>query len=197
MSLYVSLLIGGLGFCIGIIGPRLPNLFMTRTKGFNTHFPPHPEPIPLTPHLTQRIIHMKKYYHAGLLLAALIFGFGYVSLKYGSGPFGFGMWIGAGWFGLSRLQQLFLGDRGPWGGQLAEEIQVVKNSIEKTPCCETPQMSWHLKDIRCDRCHVVAKNILRPDLGRKQSDGFFRGAIRLLLTDGYPILRLSGLEEEE
>jgi hypothetical protein len=197
MSLVVELTLGVFGFFIGIIGPRLPTVLMTRTKGFNKHFPPHPDPIPLSPYLTQRILHLRKFFHGSLLLASVILLFGYFSLRWGSGPFGFGLWIGAGWFMLSRLQLLALGDKGPWTMDIAEELQLMKNSIESNPCCSFPAISWHLQCVKCDACGNVLKRIGRPDLGRKRSDGFLLGNLRLLLTDGYPMVQLTGEFEEE
>lgn len=197
MSLATELILGFIGFFIGIIAPRLPTIFMTRTKGFNTHFPPHPDPVPLSPYLTQRILHLRKFFHGSLILAAVILLFGYLSLRWGSGPFGFGLWIGAGWFILSRLQMLALGDHGPWTMDIAQELQLISNSIESNPCCSFPTISWHLQSIKCDACGKVLKRMERPDLGRKRADGFFVGTLRLLLTDGYPMVRLTGDLEEE
>lgn len=36
-----------------------------------------------------------------------------------------------------------------------------------------------------------------PDLGRKRSDGFFVGLLRLMISDGYPIARMLDNDEEE
>ena len=35
----------------------------------------------------------------------------------------------------------------------------------------------------------------RPDLGRKRIDGFFTGGLRLLLSDGYPMVSLDNDDE--
>ena len=42
------------GFLLGHLMPRVPFMILSRTSGFNTKFPPHPDPIPLSPRLTQR-----------------------------------------------------------------------------------------------------------------------------------------------
>ena len=59
MSLAGTLGLFAMGAGIGHIGPRLPTLWMTRAAGFNRRFPPHPEPIPLSPYLTQRVLHKR------------------------------------------------------------------------------------------------------------------------------------------
>ena len=197
MSIAAQVTIAGIGFMIGTIGPRLPTLFVTRTKGFNKHFPPHPEPIPLSPFLTQRILHLRKFYHGGIALAGIILLFGYLSLRWGSGPFGFGLWIGAGWFTLSRLQLLALGDKGPWHLGLANDLQMIRNSIEANPCCQYSTPSWHLTSVKCDSCGTILQKMQRPDLGRKRSDGFFVGLLRLMISDSYPIARMLDNDEEE
>ena len=56
MSLAGTLGLFAMGAGIGHIGPRLPTLWMTRAAGFNRRFPPHPEPVPLSPYLTQRVL---------------------------------------------------------------------------------------------------------------------------------------------
>ena len=50
------------GALIGHVGPRLPTLLLTRGRGFNVHFSEHPEPVALSPHLTQRILHLRAFY---------------------------------------------------------------------------------------------------------------------------------------
>ncbi len=49
MGLTATVLLMALGAFIGHVGPRLPVLIMTRSKGFNLRFEPHPEPMALTP----------------------------------------------------------------------------------------------------------------------------------------------------
>ena len=75
-----------LGASIGHVGPRLPTLWMTRAKGFNGRFPPHPQPVPLSPYLTQRILHMRAFYWLSFVLAALVLAFGAASLRWGQHP---------------------------------------------------------------------------------------------------------------
>jgi len=104
VSMIGSIVMFSIGGVIGHIGPRLPTLYMTRAKGFNVHFPPHPHPIPLSPYLTQRVLHMRSFYWSSMVLAIITLIFGAVSLKWGSAPFGFGLWVATSWMVLSRLQ---------------------------------------------------------------------------------------------
>ena len=42
-----SILLFLFGSLIGHVLPRFPVLLLSRGRGFNLHFPPHPEPMPL------------------------------------------------------------------------------------------------------------------------------------------------------
>ena len=97
------------GALIGHVGPRLPTLLLTRGRGFNVHFSEHPEPVALSPHLTQRILHLRAFYWLSFVLAAVVLAFGAVSLRWGSATFGFGLWLSSSWLILSRLQQVLAG----------------------------------------------------------------------------------------
>lgn len=176
-----------LGASIGHAGPRLPTLWMTRAKGFNTRFPPHPHPVPLSPYLTQRVLHMRVFYWLSFVLGALVLAFGAASLKWGSAPFGFGLWVASSWMMLSRLQARLAGRPAPWSQALAVELQTVMNQSRLQRCCSTPTPAWEVQCIACSTCGAVLSRTARPDLGRPRSDGRIGGMLRLLITDGYPI----------
>ena len=59
------------GFLLGHLMPRVPFMVLCRTSGFNKGFPPHPEPIPLTPRLTQRVLHMRWFHRLGTYTTVL------------------------------------------------------------------------------------------------------------------------------
>ena len=82
-----------LGIIIAIVLPRFPVLLMSRTKGFNTKFPPHPEAIPLSPYLTQRVLHMRMFYWMSLVVVILPLGLGIASIRWGNAAFGYGLWV--------------------------------------------------------------------------------------------------------
>lgn len=187
MSLVTSLGLFLMGAGIGHVGPRLPTLWMTRAGGFNRRFPPHPEPVHLSPHLTQRILHMRVFYWLSFAIAALILAFGGASLRWGSAEFGFGLWVASTWMVLSRTQSLFAGRPAPWTKDLAVELQTVVNRSTVSPCCEAPRPVWGLRSIDCPNCGTVLSRSARPDLGRPRSDGWIAGTLRLLMTDGYPM----------
>mgnify|MGYP006227796125 FL=1 len=187
MSLAGTLGLFAMGAGIGHIGPRLPTLWMTRAAGFNRRFPPHPEPVPLSPYLTQRVLHMRVFYWLSFVLAALVLVFGAASLRWGSAVFGFGLWVASTWTVLSRIQSLLAGRPAPWSKELAVHLQTVVNQSTLVPCCDEPFPVWGMRSIDCSECGTVLSRTARPDLGRTRSDGWMAGTLRLLMTDGYPM----------
>ena len=188
MSLLSSSLYFFAGFSIAFIFPRISGLFVTRGKGFNLNFPPHPEPIPLSPHLTQRVLHMRMFYWLGLIVSLIPFGFGILSVKWGNVPFGFGLWLSSGWFIISRLQTFIGGPKPPWTLDMAQRLQIISNQRESNSrCCQFSSPEWLLSGIYCSVCKKKLDDMSRPDLGRKRSDGFFMGILRLIASDGNPI----------
>ncbi len=187
MSLAGTLGLFAMGAGIGHIGPRLPTLWMTRAAGFNRRFPPHPEPVPLSPYLTQRVLHMRVFYWLSFVLAALVLVFGAASLRWGSAMFGFGLWVASTWTVLSRVQSLLAGRPAPWSKELAVHLQTVVNQSTLVPCCDEPFPVWGMRSIDCSECGTVLSRTARPDLGRTRSDGWMAGTLRLLMTDGYPM----------
>ena len=188
MGLATSFLLFGVGAGIGHVGPRLPTLFMTRGKGFNLRFSPHPHPVQLTPHLTQRVLHLRTFYWLSFVLGGMVIAFGAASLRWGSAPFGFGLWIAASWMMLSRLQNALAGRPAPWSHAMAVELQTIMNrSRTDEGCCATADPAWEIQCVRCQSRQAVLSRMARPDLGRPRSDGRIRGTVRMLLTDGYPM----------
>lgn len=188
MSLLSSSLYFISGFIIAFLFPRLPGILVTRGKGFNLNFPPHPEPIPLSPHLTQRVLHMRMFYWLGLIASFIPLLFGFLSVKWGNVPFGFGLWLSSGWFILSRLQIFIGGPEPPWTLDMAQRLQIISNKTKSdSKCCESISPEWLLSGIYCSVCKKKLDDMPRPDLGRKRSDGFFMGAIRLIASDGNPM----------
>jgi len=176
------------GCAIGHVGPRLPTLFMTRAKGFNVRFPAHPEPVELTPYLTQRILHLRTFYWLSFVLAGVVLLFGAASLRWGSAPFGFGLWVASSWTVLSRLQHQLAGRPAPWSHGMAVELQrIMDRPRHHEGCCQHPSPLWMSAGIRCATCEAVLSTLARPDLGRPRSDGRIRGTVRLLITDGHPM----------
>ena len=177
------------GFIISFLFPRLPIILVTRGKGFNTSFPEHPDPIPLSPKLTQRVLHMRMIYWMGFVVATIPLLFGLASIKWGNAAFGFGLWISSGWYILSRLQTFVGGQQPPWTLGMAQRLQVVMDDAKSgAKCCDNPLPQWDIMAVSCTTCSTVLDAMPRPDLGRKRLDGFFLGTTRLLLSDGYPII---------
>ena len=190
-----------LGIIIAIVLPRFPVLLMSRTKGFNTKFPPHPEAIPLSPYLTQRVLHMRMFYWMSLVVVILPLGLGIASIRWGNAAFGYGLWVSSGWFVLNRLQYFVGGRPPPWTNEMAVKLQILSDDAEKSNlCCNWTSPYWGITGVYCANCNKVLSNMPRPDLGRKRSDRWPLGFFRLLLSDGYPIMSFTDqldLREEE
>ncbi|MDP6869305.1 MAG: hypothetical protein QGI21_00840 [Candidatus Poseidoniaceae archaeon] len=188
-----------LGAIIGHFMIRIPTLFFPRMYTWNDQFPPHPDPIPLNPYLTQRVLHMRKFYWMSIVFAIVPLFFGYNSVKYGASDLGFGLWIAAGWTVLSRITALVSGEDAPWTMNMAMEIQNVINKCDSSEsCCNHPRPMWEVTSVRCLTCFAVLLNTPRPDLGRPRKDGRIKGLIRLLITDGKPLVAGNiELKEEE
>jgi hypothetical protein len=174
---------------------RIPFLTFPRVKSWNEQFPPHPEPVYVDAHLVQRVLHMRVFYWLALVFAIIPLTFGWVSLAHGSAPFGFGLWTVSGWLVLSRVTGFFAGEEAPCTKQMAMRLQQVRNvSDSDDSCCAFSQPMWEVTCVRCKACGKVLLNEPRPDLGRPRSDGWIMGFVRLVLTDGKPIM--AGDEEE-
>ncbi|MBT5594052.1 MAG: hypothetical protein HOB47_01540 [Euryarchaeota archaeon] len=196
MSLLAGIGYFFLGSCIGHGLPRFPFLLMSRTNGFNTNFPRHPEAIPLSPHLTQRVLHMRMFYWMGMAAVFLPLSLGLVSVRWGNAAFGFGLWIAGGWYLLNRLQSLIGGQTPPWTKQMALELQILSNLAEQPGgCCNWTSPYWQVTGIVCVNCNSKLSNMPRPDLGRKRSERKPLGFLRLIISDGYPMLSVPDEEE--
>tara|TARA_B100001287_G_scaffold41415_1_gene30495 strand:- start:2712 stop:3323 length:612 start_codon:yes stop_codon:yes gene_type:complete len=194
MSLFGPVMYFTLGFIIAFLFPRLPIILITRGRGFNTAFPEHPEPIPLSPKLTQRVLHMRMIYWMGFVVATIPLMFGLASIKWGNTAFGFGLWLSSGWFMLSRLQTFVGGPDPPWTLETAQRLQIVMDKTKSdSRCCNYPKPEWRILTISCSNCGKLLDELPRPDLGRKRMDGVFAGGFRLLLTDGHPTI----IEDDE
>lgn len=194
MSLFAPVTYFTLGFIIAFLFPRLPIILITRGRGFNTAFPEHPEPVPLSPKLTQRVLHMRMIYWMGFVVATIPLMFGLASIKWGNTAFGFGLWLSSGWFMLSRLQTFVGGPDPPWTLEIAQRLQIVMDKAKSdSGCCNYPKPEWRILTISCSTCGKLLDELPRPDLGRKRIDGVFAGGLRLLLTDGHPTI----IEDEE
>ena len=189
MSLFAPVTYFTLGFIIAFLFPRLPIIMITRGRGFNTAFPQHPDPIPLSPKLTQRVLHMRMIYWMGFVVATIPLIFGLASIKWGNTAFGFGLWLSSGWFMLSRLQTFVGGPDPPWTLEIAQRLQIVMDKAKSdSSCCNYPKPEWRILTISCSTCGKLLEELPRPDLGRKRIDGVFAGGLRLLLTDGHPTI---------
>tara|TARA_B100000886_G_scaffold79729_1_gene51740 strand:+ start:177 stop:752 length:576 start_codon:yes stop_codon:yes gene_type:complete len=178
-----------LGAIMGYLITRVPFLIFPRFKSWNQQFPPHPEPVYVDSHLIQRVLHMRLFYWLALVFALIPLIFGWLSISHGSAPIGFGMWVVSGWLVLSRLTSFISGEESTWNKQMAMRLQSVRNECDgDNPCCDLALPLWEVTQVKCRTCGKNLLNEPRPDLGRPRSDGFFAGSIRLLISDGKPIV---------
>ncbi|MEE2747817.1 MAG: hypothetical protein VX473_05055 [Candidatus Thermoplasmatota archaeon] len=98
-------------------------------------------------------------------------------------PFALGLIAGVAWFALSRLVPLH-GGQG-FGILPLSKIKQINNLRQpESECCDSPQLQWEVRAIRCNHCRKVTIDSPRPDLGRIRSDGRVMGSFRILLMDG-------------
>ena len=76
---------------------------------------------------------------------------------------------------------------------MAQRLQIISNQRESNSrCCQFSSPEWLLSGIYCSVCKKKLDDMSRPDLGRKRSDGFFMGILRLIASDGNPIFVSEG-----
>ena len=168
---------------------RVPFLTFPRLKTWNEQFPPHPEAVYVDAHLIQRVMHMRFFHWLSIIFALIPLVFGWFSMSYGSAAIGFGMWSVSGWLILSRLTGFLAGEEANWTKQLAMNLQLVRNRADSDEsCCNLPYPVWQVTAVRCTNCGSNLLNKPRPDLGRPRSDGWIMGFVRLMITDGRPIV---------
>ena len=177
------------GFLLGHLMPRVPFILISRNAGFNKGFPPHPEPIPLSPRLTQRVLHMRWFHRLGTMTTALPLLFGYLSILGGQSTFGYGLFLAGGWTLLSRGQALLGGPTLPCTLEMAQRLQMVMNIADsEDACCSHPQPQWWMESVRCGSCSKKLEDMPQPDLGRPRKDGFFLGGLRLWISDRHSMV---------
>ena len=141
------------GFLLGHLIPRVPFMVLSRTSGFNKRLPPHPEPIPLSPRLTQRVLHMRWFHNLGTFTTLLPILFGYLSILGGQSTFGYGLFLAGGWTLLSRAQAFLGGPPVACTLEMAQRLQLVMNIADsEDACCSHPQPEWWVESVRCASC---------------------------------------------
>ena len=185
-----------LGFLIGHLMPRVPFMVLSRRPGFNKMFPEHPDPIPLSPRLTQRVLHMRRFHRLGTWTTILPLLIGYMCLVGGQAPIGYGLFLAGGWTVLSRAQSLLGGPTLPCTLEMAQNLQLVMNRCDSDEsCCSSPAPEWRIEDVRCASCSEKLHEMPRPDLGRNRKDGFLRGWLRLWISEGRPMVMSESSEK--
>lgn len=187
-SLFLSVLAVVVGAILGHLIPRFPNIFMSRFSFFNAQMPPHPSPVAVDGHLLARVLLMRNLRVLGLMLSLLPFTLGWLAIFGAHSPMGVGLVLGSTWTMLAWLlpEEWSRLKRWPCSLAIAEELQMLRNDSmdEEKQCCSTPELMWEVSAVRCAFCLKTLLNLPRPDLGRKRSDGWFVGSLRVWLLDG-------------
>ncbi len=177
-----------IGALLGHFLPRLPMLILCRTKGFNLRFAPHPAPMRLEPHLTARVLLMRRLWWGAAPLTIIPLLFGAASLRSGDAAFGFGLWAGAGWTAIQRLVALTDAESVPVSMTTALRLQAVMNACEdEAACCAHPEPVWEVLSVRCAACQTELDPMPRPDMGRPRSERWPAALVRLWLADGHAL----------
>lgn len=183
MSLSADILRLVFGMIVGMVLPRLPLLFFTRFLNMERELPPHPDPVPISVPLVQRLLLMRRVHLMCWVTALFPIALGLWILQNAPEPFALGMVAGVSWFAITRVVPEDI-EQG-LGILPLSMIKSVNNLREpETDCCEKSELYWEVRAIRCKNCRHVAMDLPRPDLGRMRSDGRLKGSLRILLTDG-------------
>ncbi len=171
------------GLLVGMVLPRFPLLFFTRFLSMERELPPHPDPIPITIPLIQRMLLMRRIHIMCWVIAIFPLGLGILVLQNSPEPFAIGLVVGVSWFAISRAVPIEIGQG--FGVLPLSRIQQINNLREpQSDCCEDSELQWEVRSIRCNKCRQLVLEIPRPDLGRLRSDGRIMGALRVILMDG-------------
>ncbi|GIS43359.1 MAG: hypothetical protein Ct9H90mP16_04290 [Candidatus Poseidoniales archaeon] len=79
------------GMLVGMVLPRLPLLFFTRFLSMERELPPHPDPVPISVPLIQRLLLMRRVHLMCWITALLPLGLGLWILQNSPEPFALGM----------------------------------------------------------------------------------------------------------
>ena len=191
MSLTADVIRLVVGMLVGMVLPRLPLLFFTRFLSMERELPPHPDPVPISVPLVQRLLLMRRVHLMCWITALLPLGLGLWILQNSPEPFALGMVAGVSWFAITRVVPEDI-EQG-LGILPLSMIKSVNNLREpEADCCGKPELYWEVRAVRCKQCRHVAMDLPRPDLGRMRSDGRLKGSLRVLLTDGRSVFPTGG-----
>ena len=173
-------------------------------------FPPHPEPLPITFELLNRILNMRRLYWISILFTLPSLFFGWIMITWADSALGFGLFLASGWTIVSRLlpDSMQSQYKYPYSLNLIFDLNLLINSHrlkdllleegmkldESLICCENIDPQWVVACVRCSNCNRILLNYPRPDLGRVRVDGFMKGAVRVLFLDSRPLLSLKDKE---
>ncbi len=173
-------------------------------------FPPHPESVPITYELLDRILILRRLYWMSIFFTIPSLIYGWIMITWATSPLGFGLFLSSGWTIVSRLlpdssqTQYFY----PYSLNLIFDLNLLINSSrlndvlategldidESLICCKSIDARWEVASVRCLNCNRLLLNHPRPDLGRIREDGLIKGGLRLLLLDSRPLLSSKNID---
>ena len=178
---------------------RLPLVVLPRISIRPLELIEHPYDPQINENLILQILRVRRAYWASIPFGLIPLVLGLIMILQSPSSVGFGLIIGSSWVILSRLVPFDLDHliQFPYSMNLIHELNRIR--IEKYPCCEYNNPVWSLDAVKCSECSHILLNHPRPDLGRKRTDGFLFGALRIMILDGHPFAESSSfltIEEE-
>lgn len=165
---------------------RLPMVILPRFRINPDRLVAHPAAPAIDEHLVVAMLRLRRSYWMAIPFALVPLGYGLLMLRFLPSAIGFGLTVGGGWVLLSRLLPASLAPRRrtPYSMPLIHELNRIR--LHSADCCVKIELLWQPDAVRCVACGAVHLSEARPDLGRKRSDGWLLGSLRLLLLDGRP-----------
>ena len=176
---------------------RLPLIILPRISIRPLNIREHPLDPDVDEALILQVLRIRRAYWASIPFGLIPLVLGIIMISQSPSSVGFGLIVGSSWVILSRVVPFDLDSirRFPYSMDLIHELNRIR--FERHPCCSESNPVWTLDCVRCSSCSYIMLNCPRPDLGRKRSDGFFLGAIRVLILDGHPFSESNQIENEE
>ncbi len=165
---------------------RMPMVILPRFRINPDRLTAHPAAPSVDEHLVVAMLRLRRSYWMAIPFAFVPLGYGLLMLRFVPSAIGFGLTVGGGWVLLSRVLPASLAPRRrtPYSMPLIHELNRI--SLHPADCCVDIELLWQPDAVRCVACGAVHLAEARPDLGRKRSDGWLLGSLRLLLLDGRP-----------
>lgn len=165
---------------------RIPLFLLPRIALHELPLVDHPAPPPVDEALILQLLRVRRAYWASIPIGLVPIALGLLMIIQSPSSFGFGLIVGASWVLIARITPFTLNPIGryPYAMGLIHELNQI--SLEPTPCCADSSPIWEIDGVRCASCNRLLLAESRPDIGRRRSDKFLLGVMRVILLDGRP-----------